>query len=270
LSSNEFALWIDRTPACTARPRPNPPVAPAPQATPRRRSRLAVDRGLRLYRRAFESWRAARRRLVPTERQRLFGLTIAIGGVCGLAAVAFHVAIERVTQHTVERAIAAAGHAWIGWTLAVPAAGGLAAGLLLHRVVPAARGSGIPQVKIAYTAQAGRLRLRDSLGKFAIGVLQIGTGSSLGREGPTVQICAGVATGLGRIAGVSQRNLRRLIPVGAAAGIAAAFNAPIAAVTFTIEEIVGTLDQTLLSGVIVAAALAAVVERTEPRAVAAE
>ena len=98
-----------------------------------------------------------------------------------------------------------AGVAWIGWTLAVPTAGGLAAGLLLHYLVPNARGSGIPQVKIAYAMPAGRLRVRDSLGKFAIGVLQIGTGSSLGREGPTVQICAGVATGLGRIAGVSQR-----------------------------------------------------------------
>jgi CIC family chloride channel protein len=221
-----------------------------------------IEHAIQLYRRAYGSWRIAKQRLVPSERQRLFGLTIAIGGVCGLAAVAFHVAIERVAAVTVERAMAAAGHAWIGWTLAVPAAGGLVAGLVLHHVVPNARGSGIPQVKVAYAMQGGRLRLRDSLGKFAVGVLQIGTGSSLGREGPTVQICAGVATGLGRIAGVSQRTVRRLIPVGAAAGIAAAFNAPIAAVTFTIEEVVGTLDQTLLSGVIVAAALAAVVERT--------
>jgi CIC family chloride channel protein len=224
--------------------------------------RAAIDRGLAIYRGSYDAWRVARQRLVPTERQRLFGLTIAIGGVCGLAAVAFHVAIERVAAASVERAMAAGGHAWIGWTLAVPAAGGLAAGLLLYYVVPNARGSGIPQVKVAYAVQGGRLRLRDSLGKFAIGVLQIGSGSSLGREGPTVQICAGVATGLGRIAGLSQRNIRRLIPVGAAAGIAAAFNAPIAAVTFTIEEVVGTLDQTLLSGVIVAAALAAAVERT--------
>ena len=224
--------------------------------------RAAIERGLAIYRRSYDAWRAARQRVVLTERQRLFGLTIAIGGVCGLAAVAFHVAIDRTAAASVERAIAAGGHAWIGWTLAVPAAGGLAAGLLLHFVVPNARGSGIPQVKVAYAVQGGRLRLRDSLGKFAIGVLQIGTGSSLGREGPTVQICAGVASGLARIAGVSQRNLRRLIPVGAAAGIAAAFNAPIAAVTFTIEEVVGTLDQTLLSGVIVAAALAAAVERT--------
>lgn len=214
------------------------------------------------YRRLFTAWLAMKQRLVPTERQRLFGLTIAIGGACGLAAVAFHVAIEQLEGLAIERAMGASGYTWIPWTLVAPALGGLIAGLVLFYVVPNARGSGIPQVKVAYAAKGGRLRLRDSVGKFFVGAMQIGTGASLGREGPTVQICAGVATSLGRLAGVSQQNVRRMIPVGAAAGIAAAFNAPIAAVTFTIEEIVGTLDQTLLSGVIVAAALAAVVERS--------
>ncbi|HEY0191129.1 MAG TPA: chloride channel protein, partial [Kofleriaceae bacterium] len=213
------------------------------------------------YRRVYRAGLRLKQRLVPTERQRLFWLTIAVGGVCGLAAVAFHLAIEWMSVHTIEPALAAPGDDWVPWTLIVPAAGGLLAGLALYYVVPNARGSGVPQIKVAYATKTGGLRVRDSLGKFAIGVLQIGTGSSLGREGPTVQICAGVATGLGRLFGVSSRNVKRLIPVGAAAGIAAAFNAPIAAVTFTIEEIVGTLDQTLLSGVIVAAALAAVVER---------
>src|SRR4029079_3505141 len=98
--------------------------------------------------------------------------------------------------------------------------------------------------------------------KFLVCTLQIGSGASLGREGPTVQICTAVATGLGRWLALSPANLRRLIPVGAAPGIAAAFNAPIAAVTFTIEEIVGGLDHTVLSGVVAAAALAAVVEHS--------
>jgi CIC family chloride channel protein len=219
-------------------------------------------RGRELYRRAYDAWQRARLRLVPSERQRLFGLTIAIGGACGLAAVGFHLSIEFVTNHTIDAAFAAEGYSWIPWVIGTVVAGALIAGALLVYVVPNARGSGIPQVKIAYSAKGGRLRVRDSIGKFLVGTLQIGTGSSLGREGPTVQICAGVADGLGRLAGVSQRNVKRMLPVGAAAGIAAAFNAPIAAVTFTIEEVVGTLDQTLLSGVIVAAALAAVVERS--------
>jgi CIC family chloride channel protein len=117
-------------------------------------------------------------------------------------------------------------------------------------------------VKIAFAVKSGRVRARDAIGKFFIGALQLGSGSSLGREGPTVQITAGVASLLGRLMGVSPKGLRRLLPVGVAAGIAAAFNAPIAAVTFTIEEVIGNLDQSLLSGVIIAAALAAVIERS--------
>ena len=87
-------------------------------------------------------------------------------------------------------------------------------------------------------------------------------GASLGLEGPTVQVCAGVSSFLARAARLSPQNSRRLTSVGMAAGIAAAFNAPIAAITFTLEELVGDLDQTMLSGVIVAAALSAVVEHS--------
>ena len=201
-------------------------------------------------------------RLAPTEPQRLFILTILIGGLCGLAAVAFRGAIFFFSARLIDRALTAPGWRWIPWTIATPAVGALAAGLLLQFVVPGARGSGIPQVKMAFASRAGKVPLRDAVGKFVIGSLQIATGGSLGLEGPTVQICAGVASGLGRVVQLSPQSRRRLIPVGAAAGIAAAFNAPIAAVTFTIEEVVGQLDHTVLSGVIVAAALAAVIERS--------
>jgi chloride channel protein, CIC family len=217
---------------------------------------LAVDVVQRGYR-----WTTTKARFSPTERQRLFGLTVLIGGICGLVAVAFHEAIRLVERLTIDRAFVAPGDTWIVWVILVPSLGALAAGVML-RHVPGARGSGIPQVKVAYASKAMKLRFRDSLGKFVIGAIQIGTGSSFGREGPTVQICSGVAKGIGRLGGISAQNLKLLLPVGSAAGIAAAFNAPIAAVTFTIEEIVGKLDETLLSGVIVAAALAAVVERS--------
>jgi CIC family chloride channel protein len=201
-------------------------------------------------------------KFAPTEAQRLFVLTIVIGVVCGLAAVAFHVAIDLAQRALINRSLYASGNSWIGWTIATPTLGALVCGLCLHYLAPNARGSGIPQVKVAYAKAGGRLRLRDSVAKFLLGALQLGSGSSLGREGPTVQICAGVASALGRVAGVSPKSLRRLLPVGVAAGIAAAFNAPIAAVTFTIEEVVGKLDQAVLSGVIIAAALAAVIERS--------
>ncbi len=221
----------------------------------------AAERGARRW--IGAPARALRRvRVAVTEQHKLLGLTLLIGGLCGLAAVAFHLSIHAVSALAIEAALDARGHTWILWTLLVPTAGGLVSGVLLEYVVPNARGSGIPQVKVAYAGRSGPPRLRDSLGKFLVSTLQIGTGSSLGREGPTVQICAGIASRAGRFAGVSLQNVRRLLPVGAAAGIAAAFNAPIAAVTFTIEEVVGKLDQTVLSGVVVAAAFAAIVERS--------
>jgi CIC family chloride channel protein len=201
-------------------------------------------------------------RLVPSENQRVFGLTLVIGVVCGLVAVGFHLAIRFAEQYLIDLAMVAPGYSWIWLTILVPFAGGLVCGWLLENVVPDARGSGIPQVKVAYVIKGGKMPFRVAVGKFFIGALQIGSGASLGREGPTVQICAGIAALFGRFAALSRKNLARLLPVGAAAGIAAAFNAPIAAVTFTIEEIVGDLDQTILSGVVVAAALAAVVERS--------
>lgn len=201
-------------------------------------------------------------RVLPAERQRVFAMTIVIGVLCGLAAVAFHLAIRATEHQLIGRAMAAPGRSWIWWTILTPMLGGLLSGVLLQYVVPDARGSGIPQVKVAYAVKGGKLSfIHSSVGKFLVGTLQIGSGASLGREGPTVQICAGIASLLGRAAALSKDNLRRLLPVGVAAGIAAAFNAPIAAVTFTIEEVVGDLDQTVLSGVIIAAALAAAIER---------
>jgi CIC family chloride channel protein len=201
-------------------------------------------------------------RLSPSEAQRVLAVTLALGAVCGLVAVAFHEAIRGAQELLFDRYGPADGTGWIAWVVLVPAAGGVLAGLVLQYVVPSARGSGIPQVKTAYALDTSGTRLRDAVGKFGVCVLQLGSGASLGREGPTVQICAGVATSIGRWLALSPANLRRLIPVGAAAGVAAAFNAPIAAVTFVIEEIVGTLDGTVLSGVVIAAALAAVVEHS--------
>jgi CIC family chloride channel protein len=201
-------------------------------------------------------------RLVPAEPQRLLLLTVLSGALCGLAAVSFHVGISKVEAHLINRALAAPFHHWIYWTILTPAVGGLIVGLALQYWVPGAVGSGVPQVKVAYALASGFVPLRDAVGKFVLGIIQIGTGSSLGREGPTVQICAGISSALARVAGLSKQSQRRMAAVGVAAGIAAAFNAPIAAVTFTLEEVVGDLDQTMLSGVIVAAAIAAVVERS--------
>ncbi|MDR3728012.1 MAG: chloride channel protein [Terracidiphilus sp.] len=201
-------------------------------------------------------------RRIPNERQRLLAVTILAGGLCGLAAVAFHLSIGWAEALMIDHANTAAGHSWIWWTILTPALGGLVAGLALYYIVPGAAGSGIPQVKASYALRSGLVPIKDAIGKFILCSVQIGSGASLGLEGPTVQICAGVSSLLARLARLSPQNTRRMASVGMAAGIAAAFNAPIAAVTFTLEELIGDLDQTMLSGVIVAAAMAAVVEHS--------
>lgn len=196
------------------------------------------------------------------ERQRLLAVTIIAGGLCGLGAVAFHLSIAWLEDLMINRANHAYGHSWIFWTILSPGVGGLIAGLGLTYWAPAAAGSGIPQVKVAFALRSGLVSLRETIGKFVLCAFQIGSGASLGLEGPTVQICAGVSSLMARTARLSPTNCRRMASVGMAAGIAAAFNAPIAAITFTLEELIGDLDQTMLSGVIVAAALAAVVEHS--------
>ena len=199
---------------------------------------------------------------MANERQRLLAVTIIAGGLCGLAAVAFHLSIAWLEDLLINRANHAPGHTWIFWTVLLPGVGGSIVGLGLTYWAPAAAGSGIPQVKVAFALRSGLVSLRETVGKFVLCAFQIGSGASLGLEGPTVQICAGVSSLMARTARLSPANCRRMASVGMAAGIAAAFNAPIAAITFTLEELIGDLDQTMLSGVIVAAALAAVVEHS--------
>ncbi len=197
---------------------------------------------------------------MPGERQRLLAITIVAGGACGLAAVAFHLSVAWLYTVLIDRATGAPGHRWIWWTILTPALGGLVAGLGLAYWVPAAAGSGIPQVKVAYTRRFGAISIKETVGRFVLCVLQLGAGASLGVEGPTVHICAGVSSFLSRVARLSPVNRKRMASVGMAAGIAAAFNAPLASITFTLEELIGSLDQTMLTGLAVAAALAAVVE----------
>jgi CIC family chloride channel protein len=189
-------------------------------------------------------------------------LTLAIGGLCGLAAVSFHLLLDFLQDHIIYRA-AAVAHWWlIPLVLAIPTIGGLIAGAGLFFLAPEARGSGIPQVKTAFYLDGGRIPFRVLPGKMFLSAFNIGTGASLGREGPTVQICAAIASLLGRLFAISRRSLQSLIPVGAAAGLAAAFNTPIAAVTFTLEEILGDSAGKPLGSIVIASVIAAVIERS--------
>jgi CIC family chloride channel protein len=112
-------------------------------------------------------------RLVPGEAHRVFALTLIAGAACGLAAVFFHLSIIGTENRLIDRAMSAPGHSWMWWTILTPTIGGLLSGALLQYVVPGARGSGIPQVKVAYAIKGGRVPFRDAVGKFLIGVWRI-------------------------------------------------------------------------------------------------
>jgi chloride channel protein, CIC family len=199
-------------------------------------------------------------RVPVTENQKIYLLTMIIGCVCGLAAVCFHLLLDFLQEHIIYRA--ATIPRWsIPLLLFIPAIGGLISGAGLYFYAPRARGSGIPQVKTAYYLEGGRIPARVIWSKMFLSAFNIGTGASLGREGPTVQICAAIASVLGRMFAISRKRLQSLIPVGAAAGLAAAFNTPIAAVTFTLEEILGQASSRPLGSIVIAAVIAAVIER---------
>jgi len=137
----------------------------------------------------------------------------------------------------------------------------IAMGYLLYRYFPNARGSGVPQTKAALFARGGRIRFRTVFGKFFCTSATLACGIPLGREGPAVQVGGGIASVLGRSLGLSTEKVKSLIPVGAAAAIAAAFNTPLAAVLFALEEIVGDLNAPVLGSVVLASGAAWLVLR---------
>jgi len=125
---------------------------------------------------------------------------------------------------------------------------------LLYRYFPDARGSGVPQTKAALYARDGRITAGTLFGKFFCTSATLASGIPLGREGPTVQVGAAIASVLGRNLGLRPEKVKALIPVAAAAAIAAAFNTPLAAVLFTLEEVVGDLHAPVLGSVVLASA----------------
>jgi CIC family chloride channel protein len=190
-----------------------------------------------------------------SESHVFMALSVVIGAVTGLAVVAFIVLTERLGM----RLYPVQGAPWR--RLLFPVGGSLGIGYLLYRFFPNARGSGVPQTKAALFARDGRITLRTVLGKFFCTSATLASGIPLGREGPSVQVGAGIGSVLGRALGLSTEQVKNLIPVGAAAAIAAAFNTPLAAVVFALEEIMGDLNAPMMGGVVLASATAWVVLR---------
>lgn len=194
-------------------------------------------------------------KLQQREDQVFLVLALVIGAVTGLAVVAFILLTERVGM----RLYPAGGAPWR--RLLFPVVGSLGIGYLLFRYFPDARGSGVPQTKAALYARGGRITLRTVVGKFFCTSATLASGIPLGREGPSVQVGAGIASVLGRRLGLRPEKVKALLPVGAAAAIAAAFNTPLAAVLFSLEEIVGDLHAPVLGAVVLASATSWVVLR---------
>lgn len=189
------------------------------------------------------------------EEQIFLVLTLLIGALVGLAVVAFIVLTERIGM----RLYPPGSEAWR--RILIPVAGSLAMGYLLYRYFPNARGSGVPQTKAALFARDGFISLRTVLGKFGCTAATLASGIPLGREGPSVQVGAGIASVLGRAVGLRQEKVKALIPVGASAAIAAAFNTPMAAVLFSLEEVMGDLHAPVLGSVVLASATSWVILR---------
>lgn len=187
-------------------------------------------------------------RLQEREEQVFLVLTLVIGALVGLTVVAFILLTERFGM----RLYPAGGAAWR--RLLVPVAGSLGMGYLLFRYFPDARGSGVPQTKAALYAREGRITLSTVCGKFFCTSATLASGIPLGREGPAVQVGAGMASVLGRWLGLRPEKVKALLPVGAAAAVAAAFNTPLAAVLFALEEVVGDLHAPVLGSVVLASA----------------
>ena len=176
----------------------------------------------------------------------------------GGAAVGFQLAIKWLYGHTFKTA--ANDHRHFVWiSLGVIVITSLIVGWLLNYFAPEAAGSGIPQVKLNFWKEFGHAPRRIALVKFIAGVLCIGGGQSLGREGPTVQIGSNLSSTIAGWLGVSKQNRRAASAAGAAAGLAAAFNAPLASVAFVLEEIIGDLNSRSLGPVLLAAVIGAFV-----------
>jgi len=194
--------------------------------------------------------------------QRFLMLCICAGVLCGLVGVSFHLSITLLFD-----GLFGLFEGWGFWAIPAmifsPALAGLLVGLMIRYVSPNASGSGIPQTKAAYYQKFGVIKTSEAFWRFIIGTISVGLGNSLGREGPTVHICSAVSSKLGRLFGLGKLRVQAMVPVGMGAGISAAFNAPISAITFVFEELFdNNFSSKALGGILIAVVVAAVVERS--------
>lgn len=200
----------------------------------------------------------------------LVALSLLVGAGAGIGAIGFRYLIEGFTWlftgHTDPSAL---GHftnphlAFLGpfVVLVVPIIGGFLYGPLVYRFAPEARGHGVPEVMLAVHQNEGRIRGRVPIVKSLASAITIGSGGSVGREGPIVQIGSAIGSGLGQLTRQAGENTRLLVACGAAGGIAATFNAPIAGVFFALELILRNFETRSFGLVVLASVVATAVGR---------
>ncbi|MGH7722191.1 MAG: chloride channel protein [Candidatus Dormibacteria bacterium] len=197
-------------------------------------------------------------------------LALVVGAGSGVGAVVFRYLILVFTQlFTGSHDYSAAGRVanpnlpWLGlgFVVLAPVVGGLIYGPIVNRFAPEARGHGVPEVMLAIAERGGRIRPQVSVVKALASALCIGAGGSVGREGPIVQIGSALGSSLGQAARVPETRLRILVACGAAGGISATFNAPIAGVFFALELILADFAAESFGVVVLASVAAGVVGR---------
>ena len=186
---------------------------------------------------------------------------ILVGSATGLAAVAFIKLIEAISWLGFEWAPAQLPELGRVWIILIPAAGALLGGPIIAYFASEAKGHGVPEVMQALVLRGGRIRPRVAVAKIAASSLCIGSGGSAGREGPIVQVGSTLGSMLGQLLRLSDDRIRNLVACGAAAGVAATFNAPIAGVAFAIEVLVGDLGVSLVSNVVISSVTASVISQ---------
>ncbi len=200
----------------------------------------------------------------------LLVLALVVGMGAGLGAVLFRFMIQGLTHVLSGHAdYASAGHAanplvpWLGpfFVVLAPVVAGLLYGPLVYRFAPEARGHGVPEVMLAVARKGGRIRPQVAVVKSLASALCIGGGGSVGREGPIVQIGSALGSSLAQVLRLDERRVRLLVACGAAGGIAATFNAPLAGVFFAMELILRQWAAESFGMVVVSSVTASVVGR---------
>jgi CIC family chloride channel protein len=200
-------------------------------------------------------------RLEPSETAVLIATAILVGLGTGLGAVLFIRLIAFVQKVFFEEGEASLGFLGRWLFMLIPAVGGLLAGPIIFYFAKEAKGHGVPEVMQAIAVRGGRIRPRVVVAKVLASGLCIGSGGSAGREGPIVQVGAALGSTVGQWLRLSELRIRNLVACGAAAGIAATFNAPIAGVVFAMEIILGEMHLGDLGNVVISAVTAATIAR---------